>query len=596
MDPFLLETLKNPISAPFLLLIYIFFLFVILVLKIGREAYLEYKISFIGKSTKGKFSSLTLLLISLIIFSAGTFLLFYKMSKIPPGGLEFDDGTVVISAYIIKNLGHDQNQQVSYYPYTELKYHGERVTFLPHTGGIAIYLQTFLQYFVPPGHFSVKLESTLLMFLTSIILMLLFYLVTRNVSYALLCAGFFNVLPWTRILARATPQTTTYCFASAVYLLSFIYLIKSKDKIGIFFYILSLIILFLTYSPALLLALLCAVAIPYVLGKSSEGYYKDLSKKLLIYGIIALAFIFFHFKDEQIYKWTLERAQNTNLIYGIQDYNFSGLFHTFTNNAQRYIANFIAYFSPDFLFFTGDRNLRHNTGFEGQLFKSLCVAFYIGLVYLIRKRKEDVNLKLLLLYLVLSAIPASFCLEGDPNSKGLTLHGYRSSCMLAPLTIVICLGLVEIFKKHKVFFFLYLIVIGINVGSYYHDYFYSYPRRLGNSAIDDQGLKIITKRALKIIEHNPSKNLFYSCPPTSIAYHNLNRIGINALINGSGLLSNVYNYEGRGSVEPKKGDLLLVHENWNYGLLNKQFKYVLRVPNPYLPNNAYGCSLLEITE
>lgn len=595
VDKFILETIKNPASAPFLLLtlfLLLIFIFSDLTIEISKELITNLK----NITKKEMQRSLSLLIISIILFSFSIFFIFYKMTEVPAAGFVDDDALIVITANLLKDSGHDSYEnKIPYYPYLLLKYHHEQVGGGAPIG-IPVYLQTFLQYFIPAGHFSLRLECTLLMVFTSIVLIYTTFLLTKELTPSIFCGVLFNLLPWTRILARVTPQTTAYCFASACFLFALLYLIKDKRFPRIVLYFVSLAILFLSYTPGLLLASMCAILIPLVIAKHSSDH-KGLSKKIIIAGIIILGMLYFEFRDEQSFKWNLARAQNSQGLEGIIDLNMNQIVHTFISKATLYIANFLGYLLPQFLFFAGDSNPRHNTGFGGQFFAALCIAFYVGFIHLIERKKADLNIKVLLSFLLMSIIPAAICLEGGFETfTKLPLHALRASCILPPITIIIILGLLRIFKGNRKLFYLYLIVIIININLFYTDYFNNYPKKLGNSWIGEPSLSTASKKALKIIKKEPSRKLFYSCALSTIAYYNIDKIGINPIINGNGLLSNVYHYYNRGNTEPQKGDLFVVQEPFDYTPLNGHYKFIYRGRNKDLADQGYGSSLFEITE
>lgn len=595
ISPLIIETLKNPISSPFLIVTQ-FILIILVIYKVSKESVSSFieKTRTMTKAEKKK--SLYFAIFSVLIFLGTIVFHFYKMTEVPPSGHE-DDAKIVISAYILKNTGHDSaGKVIPYYPDLRIFYHKQDIGGEGQRG-MPIYIQAFIQHFIKGGHFSFRVESSLITLFTGIIITCLVVFLTNNPITSLLFGSFFLTLPWTRTFARITTETTSYCFASACFLLSLFYLTKDKKFLGILFYLISLAILCFSYTAGLLLAPLCAIFIPLVLRFHSPEY-KTLGNKLLILGIAFLGILYFNFREDGGYKSSIVRAQNAQGMEGIANFDFVKLGSTAMKNASTYTANYSSYFLPSFLFLVGDGNLRHNTGFGGQLFVTLFIAFYVGLFYLIKKRKEGLIFKLLLALLLISPIPASISLEGSLDAiTRLPLHALRTGCMLPPIAIILFLGLVQIFKRSKVLFFIYLVAININMYYFYVDYFYNYPRRLGNSWICDPGLPKVSQEALKIIKEHPEKKLFYHCSTLSIAYNNLDTIGVDDLIQGTGLLLNVYNYpDFRDKEPPQMGDLFVVQEPFDYMSLNKKINFILRIRNPYLINHSYGASLFEIAE
>ena len=82
----------------------------------------------------------------------------------------------------------------------------------------------------------------------------------------------------------------------------------------------------------------------------------------------------------------------------------------------RWAANYISYFSPDFLFIHGDTNLRHNTGYAGMLPAIAAPLVLLGLIWCWRHRREALP-KFVLLCLILGpAAAAAINNYGAPHS------------------------------------------------------------------------------------------------------------------------------------------------------------------------------------
>lgn len=146
---------------------------------------------------------------------------------------------------------------------------------------------------------------------------------------------------------------------------------------------------------------------------------------------------------------------------------------------KKLAANYSDNLSLNFLFTTGDPNLRHGTGQNGLFFGSL-LLFFIGGWVVLFKRSWQVGL-LFLGWWILALLPASV-----PNT---TPHALRSLNALVPLAGVIGVGLsagvIEIWQKTKWSqvgswlpaigcAFLGLILI-FQVAQFTHYYFFEYP-------------------------------------------------------------------------------------------------------------------------
>ncbi len=582
-DPFFSEIFKSPLSAPSLILVHYILLFII-TFKIIFEAVKSYKQN-----------NLFVVIISLFILGVSLFLNFYKITEFPPSGHE-DDAKTVIGAYILKETGHDSDgKSIPYCPDVRVFYHNKNI-WGEGQRGIAVYTQAFVQYFCEPGYFSFRLQSALVMLFATIVIFAISFLLTQNLIASLLIGALFITLPWTRTFARMTSESTCICFAATCYLFSSLYLTKKRGFIEILFYLTSLCTMFFAYPTGFLFAPICSVLIPFIFYFHSKDH-RGLSKKLIIFGTILLCFFFINFRHDEGFEFALRRAETAQQLIGLENLNLNEFVSANTKKVSSYLANYIAYFLPQYLFLVGDGNLRHNTRFGGELFGTLFIAFYIGLIYLITNFKSDLKLKLLLGYLMISPIPASLCAEGALDLiLGLPLHALRSAFILPAATVLVLFGFLEILKRSKVLFFIYLILLAFNIKLFYFDYFNEYPKRLTHIWTTDPGFPEVTKKAVEILKEYPNKRLIYHSSNYFIPYYNLNRIGIKDLTTGGGVLANAYRYGDIENIQPEKDDLFIAEEPFDYNRLNKKVKFIMRVRNPYLENNAYGVSLFEIIE
>lgn len=597
IDPFFLEIIKNPLSAPSLVLAH-YIVFFIITIRTILEAVKSYKQS-----------NLLLVITSLLILLAGFCLNFYKITEFPPSGHE-DDAKTVIGAYILRNTGRDSDgKPIPYCPNVRVFYHNKNV-WGEGQRGIAVYTQAFVQYFSEPGYYSFRFQSSLVMFFAALSIISISFLFTRSLTASLLIGALFIILPWTRTFARMTSESACICFASICYLFSSLYLTRKRGFVEILFYLTSLCTMFFAYPPGFLFAPMCSVLIPLVFYFHPNNC-KGLSKRLIILGAISLCFFFISFRHDEGFEYALKRAESAQQLTGLETLNLNKFISANLSKVKSYFVNYIAYFLPQYLFLAGDGNLRHNTRFGGELFVVLFIAFYIGLVYLVANFKSDIKLKLLLLYFLISPIPASLCMEGALDLMlGLPLHALRSGFMLPAVTILVLFGFLRILQRSKILFCIYLVPLVFNIQLFYSDYFNQYPRRLADGWVSDPGFPAATKEAVRMLKKHPNKKLFYRCSNYLIPFHNLDRIGIKDLTTGGGILSKIYNYESlkglypeldniypeREDVHPEKGDLFLVEEPFDYNKLNKKFNFLLRIRNPYLGNNAYGVSIFELKE
>lgn len=152
------------------------------------------------------------------------------------------------------------------------------------------------------------------------------------------------------------------------------------------------------------------------------------------------------------------------------------------------LAHYSDHFDFNYLFVSGDPNLRHGTGSHG-LFLIFCFPLLIaGTLSLMRKR---LNLFLfILLWWLIALLPASIPME--------TPHALRSLNALTPIILVMAMGAAPVYRLiqniksrmiQKVAIFCILSFVAIDVLWFGFDYFFLYPAKSAN--VWQQGYKDI---------------------------------------------------------------------------------------------------------
>lgn len=126
---------------------------------------------------------------------------------------------------------------------------------------------------------------------------------------------------------------------------------------------------------------------------------------------------------------------------------------------KQFLSNYFDFFEPKFLIASGDPNLRHHSGFGGEL---LIIQGLLVIVGLMAKPNQ-----LMILWLLLSPSVAALVNE--------TPHASRAIYMIVPLAYLAGLG----WQKLSRWKFSWLIsaALALNLLVYMHDYFGHYPAR-----------------------------------------------------------------------------------------------------------------------
>lgn len=126
--------------------------------------------------------------------------------------------------------------------------------------------------------------------------------------------------------------------------------------------------------------------------------------------------------------------------------------------ARQFASNYFDFFEPKFLIASGDPNLRHHSGFGGELLLVQGLLVIAGIT--------GAN-KLMLVWLVLAPAVAALVNE--------TPHASRAIYMIVPLAYLAGLGWQKLSKWRLTW--LIPLALGINLVVYLHDYFVHYPER-----------------------------------------------------------------------------------------------------------------------
>lgn len=108
--------------------------------------------------------------------------------------------------------------------------------------------------------------------------------------------------------------------------------------------------------------------------------------------------------------------------------------------AGTFLLNYIKHFDPIYLFFRGDRQLRHSPNFVGQINPVEIPFLLFGLVFLFRRRDREAAL-IILGWLLIAPVASSLT---DPKE---TPHALRSLAGVPAFSLLAAFGLVEALRR-----------------------------------------------------------------------------------------------------------------------------------------------------
>jgi 4-amino-4-deoxy-L-arabinose transferase-like glycosyltransferase len=139
---------------------------------------------------------------------------------------------------------------------------------------------------------------------------------------------------------------------------------------------------------------------------------------------------------------------------------------------HRLLVNYLQSFSSEFLFISGDPELRHSPGVDtmGQLSPALIIPLLLGLVALLNRRLVSRQLAIFLaVWLVFSPLPSAITHDGGN-------HASRLIFMLPALILLAYLGFISLFRINKLAFSV-LLALFLFGSALDLDYYFSYYRQ-----------------------------------------------------------------------------------------------------------------------
>ena len=395
---------------------------------------------------------------------------FYKFGQVPLS-LYWDEVAIGLDARSLLETGKDLNGnswlQSLFISYGDYK------------APVYIWLVTALGRFFSINQFTIRLPSLLAFLATVWVFYKLVKLTsTKNSLLPILATSSLAIMPWSIHFSRIGMESHLSLF----FLTLSIYLLVASAKLKKpFLLILSALVAvtgIYTYISLRIIA-------PILFVLSFIIYHRPFSKKNILNlssGLILITLGIFILTRSPFYSLSQAyRLSNDNLVtsttyidksvkvQGDSSTIFSRLaHHRYLYKTQEYLQNYFTHFSPKFLSLTGDPNLRHHSGFGGELLVTQTIFMIIGLYSLFKLKDKRITF-LVLFWILLSPIISSLVNEVP--------HASRAIYLIVPLAWLIGLGLNRLSFKRPLVVSLVFIALGLNLFFYLHDYFSHYPNR-----------------------------------------------------------------------------------------------------------------------
>ncbi|MDP3918070.1 MAG: glycosyltransferase family 39 protein, partial [Candidatus Woesebacteria bacterium] len=405
--------------------------------------------------------------ILILIVALSFFLRIYKITSIPPS-LNWDETSIGYNAYSIMLTGRDEWGEfmpLHFKSFGEYKLPTQIYASIP---GI---------YFFGLNELGVRITPVIYGTLT----VLLLYFLTRELfkkkSISLISSFLLAVSPWHIQLTRGSFESS---FSLFWFLLALWFLIKGlKNSKWLVFSMIPFAVSVYTYNTARVFTplFLFAIVILY------RQYFYRIKGWFLLSGVVfviltALIVPFVLSGDAAARYKLVSITDDKGLVPRIEERRnlsklppiLTKLIHNrYTYNTYYFSKNYLAHFTPDFLFINGAGHRQHHVQGVGELYLIQAPFLLFGL-YLLLKRK-DKSLRILLPWLLLAFVPVSMTNDSIPNAL-------RTLIAVPVYQIFTAVGIYEFIKlkKHtKIILALSTILFIINFGIYLNNYFVKYP-------------------------------------------------------------------------------------------------------------------------
>ncbi len=375
----------------------------------------------------------------LVVLLAAT-LRFYALDKIP-ASLNPDEVALGYNAFSLLHTGADE--------------HG---VFLP------LALQSFGDWKLPGysyvsilpialfglNAFSVRITSAIAGVVGVILIYFITFRLFKRKSLALLTALLFALSPWSIYFSRAAYEVNLATTFFLVGLFSFLKFLD-VEKNRIWWSILSVIFFGMTvftYNSYIIFTPLFLLGLGYFFRKEIKFNWRLLAPLAMLVIFVGASFYSSIFTSTNKTS-TLLVFNDPNTIYNrvekIRGDKASTnplekvIYNKFTGGLYQFGQNYLSAFSPSFLFDKGGDKLVDNLGYFGNIYLIDALFIFTGFAGLFLQKEK--NLKILLLWLFLSPIPAA--LTKSPQSST------RLFLLMPILVIISAYGAVQIIEFLK---------------------------------------------------------------------------------------------------------------------------------------------------
>ena len=354
----------------------------------------------------------TILLVIIVCF--GFFLRVYRLSSIP-AGLNPDEASLGYTAYSLLTNGIDEHGV--FLPITIQSFGDWKLPVYP-------YLDILFVWLFGLNVLAVRLPSAVAGTIGIFLIYLIAQRIFKNNSISLFVSLFYAISPWNVFFSHAAYEVN---LATSIFLGGFYYFLKFIDEKKKVLLIVSTALFCLTiftyhaYILFIPLWIFCLVVL----------YKKYIVKKSNVFSLIILIFLF-SLAYFTVIKGSFFKASSVgifndqNILYNRAEAlrgDKAGnpkierfLYTKISGVSYQLFQNYLATFSPSFLFDKGGEKIFHTTGYFGYLFPVEAFIIPFGILTLFWRREKTIII--LSLWLFLGMLPSSITLDA-PNAARL---------------------------------------------------------------------------------------------------------------------------------------------------------------------------------
>ncbi len=412
-----------------------------------------------------RYTYLVLFFIIVVSFA----LRFYKVTEVPPA-LNWDEVSIGYNAYSILKTGKDEWGEflpVHFKAYGEYKLPIQIYTSIP---GIAIFGLNELGVRITPVVYGT---------LTVLLLFFLGKALFQNSAVGLIAAFLLAISPWHIQLTRASFESS---FSVFWVVMGIWFLVKSfSNRLWFIFAMIPFAISVFTYNSTRIFTPLFLFTILIIYRKTLFKYKKALIISLVLFIVLLIPLTPYLLSGERSSRYKLVSiTDDPGLIPRInENRGHSTLLQPLprlVHNKITYVAfyitrNYLAHFTPGFLFLTGAPHKQHNVQNMGELYLFQLPLVLLGL-YLLLKRKNQMGI--ILPWLLIAFIPVSVTNDSIP-------HALRTAVAIPVYQLISAIGAFGFYtwiqKKRWLLQtgFISVVIIAVSVGYYLNNYYNIYP-------------------------------------------------------------------------------------------------------------------------